>query len=136
MKFSDNPDKSTNPGVKQLWRLYGDDGLALADLMTLEDEGPDPARSFSSITPRPIGAACACVPPRPGPSFQGHGRRQDLRRPLPALADIRAGLRARFERFDSTFLRLLNPHVYKVSISSALRDLKLRFIGKYMKDGK
>jgi nicotinate phosphoribosyltransferase len=56
--------------------------------------------------------------------------------PQPALAEIRSGLRERFERFDSTYLRLLNPHVYKVSISSVLRDLKLEFIGKYMKDGK
>ena len=56
--------------------------------------------------------------------------------PLPALSEIRSLLRGRFERFDSTYLRLLNPHVYKVSISTALRDLKLGFIGKYMKDDK
>jgi nicotinate phosphoribosyltransferase len=53
---------------------------------------------------------------------------------LPALSEIRSGLRSRFERFDSTYLRLLNPHVYKVSISTALRALKMGFIGKYMKD--
>jgi nicotinate phosphoribosyltransferase len=56
--------------------------------------------------------------------------------PLPSLSEIRSGLRGRFDRFDSTFLRLLNPHVYKVSISAALRALKLSFIGKYMKEDK
>ncbi len=33
--------------------------------------------------------------------------------------------------FDSTFLRLLNPHGYKVSVSERLRALKLGFIEKH-----
>jgi nicotinate phosphoribosyltransferase len=136
MKFSDNPEKSTNPGVKQAWRLYSDDGLALADLMTLEDEDPKagdelvlyhPSADYRRLRLRP-----AEVRPLLSKVMEG-GR---IAAPLPALADIRSGLRGRFERFDSTFLRLLNPHVYKVSISEGLRDLKLGFIGKFMKDGK
>jgi nicotinate phosphoribosyltransferase len=30
--------------------------------------------------------------------------------------------------FDASFRRMLNPHIYKVSISKELKDLKLRFI--------
>ncbi len=136
MKFSDNPDKSTNPGVKQVWRLYGDDGLSLADLMTLEDEVPrageelvlhHPSADWRRLRLRPAEA-------RPLLSKVMEGGRPCAE--FPALADIRAGLRSRLERFDSTYLRLLNPHVYKVSISSELRDLKLGFIGKYMQDGR
>ena len=136
MKFSDNPDKSTNPGVKQLWRLYGDDGLALADLMTLGDEEPmigselflhHPSADWRRLRLRPAEARALLS------RFMRGGK---VCAELPALTDIRSGLRSRFERFDPTYLRLLNPHVYKVSISSALRDLKLGFIGKYMQDGK
>jgi nicotinate phosphoribosyltransferase len=136
MKFSDNPEKSTNPGVKQVWRLYGEDGLALADLMALEGEeialGEElvlhhPSADWRRLRLRPVEAK-----PLLAKVMEG-GR---VCAEMPALGDIRASLRPRLERFDSTYLRLLNPHVYKVSISSALRDLKLGFIGRFMKDGK
>ena len=38
MKFSDNPEKTTNPGIKNLWRLYDQDGMARSDILSLEDE--------------------------------------------------------------------------------------------------
>jgi len=34
--------------------------------------------------------------------------------------------------FDHTFLRFLNPHIYKVSISQRLRQLKLEFLERYL----
>jgi nicotinate phosphoribosyltransferase len=136
MKFSDNPDKSTNPGIKQLWRLYGEDGLALADLMTLEDEEPRPGEELVLHHPSADWRRLRLRPSEARPLLSKVMEGGKICAALPALADIRGGLRARLERFDSTYLRLLNPHVYKVSISSALRDLKLKFIGKYMQDGK
>lgn len=136
MKFSDNPDKSTNPGVKQLWRLYGDDGLALADLMTLEEERPGVGEEILLHHPSADWRRLRLRPAEARPLLSKVMAGGKICAPLPSLADIRAGLRARLERFDSTYLRLLNPHVYKVSISSALRELKLGFIGKYMQDGK
>jgi nicotinate phosphoribosyltransferase len=136
MKFSDNPEKSTNPGVKQVWRLYDDKGMAIDDLLALDGETPQaleelflhhPSADWRQLRLRPAAA-------RPMLSKVMEGGK--IVSPQPALTEIRSGLRERFERFDSTYLRLLNPHVYKVSISSVLRDLKLEFIGKYMKDGK
>jgi nicotinate phosphoribosyltransferase len=137
MKFSDNPEKSTNPGVKQPFRLYGEDGLALADLIALEDE-PVPAVGVEQTLYHPstdwrhIRVAPASVRPLLSRAMEG-GR---IVPGLPTLADARARLSGELARFDSTFLRLLNPHVYKVSISERLRDLKLGFIEKYMKEGK
>jgi nicotinate phosphoribosyltransferase len=136
MKFSDNPEKSTNPGVKQVWRLYGDDGIALADLMTLGDERPTAREELilhhTSADYRHLRLRPAELRPLLSKVMEG-GK---IAAPLPSLSEIRSGLRGRFDRFDSTFLRLLNPHVYKVSISAALRALKLSFIGKYMKEDK
>ena len=37
MKFSDNPAKNTNPGIKNVYRLYDSDGMARADILALED---------------------------------------------------------------------------------------------------
>jgi len=136
MKFSDNPDKSTNPGVKQLWRLYGEDGLALADLMTLEGEDVRPGEELFLHHPSADWRHLRLRPAQARPLLSKVMQGGRICAKAPALSDIRAGLRGRLESFDSTYLRLLNPHLYKVSMSSALRDLKLGFIGRYMKDGK
>lgn len=137
MKFSDNPEKSTNPGVKQAYRLYGDDGLALADLIALEDEaapasGADLEIYHPSADWRRIRVRPAAVRSLLSPVMEG-GR---IAASLPSLGDARGRLAGEIGRFDSTYLRILNPHIYKVSISEKLRDLKLRFIKKYMKEGK
>jgi nicotinate phosphoribosyltransferase len=136
MKFSDNPEKTTNPGIKQSWRLYDDRGMALDDLQALEGEeirgGEEvilhhPSSDYRRLRLRPAKAECLLSKVMEG------GR---ISAPMPELGEIRSGLRKRLERFDSTYLRILNPHVYKVSISESLRELKLGFIGKYMKDEK
>jgi nicotinate phosphoribosyltransferase len=137
MKFSDNPEKSTNPGVKQTYRLYGEGGFAAADLVALEDEpapmaGAEQMLYHPSTDWRHIRIAPAEVRPL-------LSRVMTEGRPLsglPSLNDARNRLNKELDRFDSTYLRLLNPHVYKVSISERLRALKLGFIEKYMKERK
>ena len=137
MKFSDNPEKSTNPGVKQAYRLYAADGLALADCIALEEEeAPAPAVETILYHPsadwRHIRARPEAVRPLLS-RVMAEGR---ILPGLPSLAESRARMRSELERFDSTYLRLLNPHVYKVSISERLRGLKLDFIHRYMKEDK
>lgn len=134
MKFSDNPEKSTNPGVKQLWRLRSEDGMALADLITLDDENPQAGAELFLHHPSSDYRHLRLKPAELRPLLSKVMEGGKAAASLPALSEIRSGLRSRFERFDSTYLRLLNPHVYKVSISTALRALKMGFIGKYMKD--
>jgi nicotinate phosphoribosyltransferase len=136
MKFSDNPEKSTNPGVKQVWRLYDDKGLALADLISLDDEKPAAGEELFLHHPSADWRRLRLTPAEARPLLSKVMEGGKLTATLPPLAEIRSGLRARLDRFDSTYLRLLNPHVYKVSISPALREMKLGFIGTYMKDGK
>ena len=38
MKFSDNPSKNTNPGIKNVFRLYDEKGMARADILALDEE--------------------------------------------------------------------------------------------------
>ena len=51
--------------------------------------------------------------------------------PLASLEEIRAHVSAELECFDSTYKRLLNPHVYKVSVTEKLRNLKLELINRH-----
>ena len=44
------------------------------------------------------------------------------------LTISRKTMREQLETLDESYKRLLNPHIYKVSITEKLKDLKLHFI--------
>ena len=45
----------------------------------------------------------------------------------------RETLKNQLAYLDATYKRILNPHIYKVSITENLKDLKLDFINKNIK---
>ena len=42
----------------------------------------------------------------------------------------RKNMQAQLETFDESYKRILNPHIYKVSLTEKLKDLKREFIEK------
>ncbi len=136
IKFSDNPEKTTNPGVKQVWRLLDDQGRAKADVMTIDTPPEDlirtgedrvfwhPAADYRHFHWKVVTEARPLLSPRI--------RRGNLVAPHPDLAVLKERLRLGLDRFDASYKRLLNPHVYKVSVSERLRDLKLSLIREYL----
>lgn len=132
MKFSDNPEKSTNPGVKEAWRLYDEHGQAVADVLSHVSEKVEMGhlRTFfhPSLDTRRFSFA-PCKDPRRllGLCMEG-GKRVGTARSLGEIRDYAA---ASLREFDHTFLRFLNPHIYKVSITERLRDMKLDFVETY-----
>jgi nicotinate phosphoribosyltransferase len=139
MKFSDNPEKSTNPGVKQVWRVKDSKGNAVADVLSLDNSGdPDilekgrryafwhPSADYRHFYHDIDGTAEALLKPwlRQGKPCAD----------LPSLEQIKKHAAADLESFDSSYKRLLNPHVYKVSITEKLRAIKLELINNYLGD--
>ncbi len=139
MKLSDNPDKTTNPGVKQVWRLYHEDGTFKADVLALEGETVKPGQerrfyhpsidhmnfSFSPAKAEPLlkkrlsgGAVCPNCHGKDGPVH---------------LAETRTRVREGLERLDRSYRRILNPHIYKVALTSELRKIKRDFLKIYEK---
>jgi nicotinate phosphoribosyltransferase len=131
IKISETPSKTANPGRKGLWRLYDERGKATADLVTLEEEDPRSAARLRLHHP------------------SDHTRQRTLERAAvpemePLLADVlvegkrvhgpqsvdemRARRQADVERLDPGVRRILNPHIYHVSLSQKLWDLKQRLI--------
>lgn len=47
-----------------------------------------------------------------------------------SLGEIKERLSKQLDTFDCTYKRLLNPHIYKVSMTKDLKDLKLSFLNK------
>ncbi|GHU65166.1 nicotinate phosphoribosyltransferase [Spirochaetia bacterium] len=139
IKFSDNPEKTTNPGVKQVWRIYDKQGLCVADVLALEDgETPDliergktysfwhPSADYRHFVHTVEGSAEPLLKKR-----LEKGRTVSSE---PSLHDIRTNVRRGLNALDQSYKRLLNPHIYKVSISSRLRSLKLELIKNYLGD--
>jgi nicotinate phosphoribosyltransferase len=137
IKFSDNPEKTTNPGIKQVWRIRDRQGRALSDVMAL-DTGNDEVRAGSRHTFwHPSGDYRHVY-------WDGEGRPEAMLSlkmenggpclDHPPLARIKEKLRAEFECFDDSYKRMLNPHVYKVSVTGQLRNLKLELIKNYLGD--
>jgi nicotinate phosphoribosyltransferase len=135
MKFSDNPEKTTNPGVKQVWRLKNSRGAALADVLGLDcADGSDSLEKGGSYTFwHPSGDYRhfqQLIESKPIALLKKRLEHGSLCSSLPALCDIKEHMAADIETFDATYKRLLNPHIYKVSVTGRLRDLKIKLIKK------
>ena len=124
IKLTENPAKVTNPGIKKLLRVYDKDGMALADLIALEDEvfeegKPlylfDPNNTWKEMTVSeytlremqvPIFKDGKCVYNKP------------------TLKEICAYARQEKATFWEQYRRLMNPHRYKVDLTERLWMLK------------
>ena len=133
MKFSDNPEKSTNPGVKNLWRIYDEKGAARLDLISCSEEEIQEGTEYIVHHPSADWRQLKIVPARIEPllfKVMDHGVRV---LDLPDIKECQAFMKERIKSFDSTYLRLLNPHIYKVSITDRLYDLKVSLINAFLK---
>lgn len=134
MKFSDNPEKTTNPGIKNVWRLYDEEGSAKADILALQDEVLSTVEASAfyhpSIDYRQFSFKPSSIEPLLKKRIADGRRLGEKLDPVTTLRESRNTMLKQLETFDKTYKRFLNPHIYKVSISEKLKDLKLMHINK------
>ena len=132
MKFSDNPAKNTNPGVKNVYRLYDSDGMARADILALEDEVIESGKEYRYFHPmvdyRQFVYKADSVKPMLKKKLENGKRVEPRLSDSQQLAESRRRMMAEIETLDPSFKRILNPHIYKVSMTEKLKDLKMSFI--------
>lgn len=132
IKLSDNPAKITNPGYKKVFRLYGaDDGMAIADLIALDEETIDTTKPLRIFDPEH---------PYKNMLLE-HFTARELLVPVfregrqvyhsPAVMDIQAYAKAELATMWDEYRRLMQPHIYKVDLSDRLYDLKKRLIAEH-----
>ncbi len=137
MKFSDNPAKTTNPGIKNVYRLYDENNMACADILTLEDETIEIGKEYRYYHPMVDYRQFSFKAARIEPLLKK--RIEKGQRVMPRLSDKEQlklshdNMQKQLEAFDESYKRILNPHIYKVSISEKLKDLKLKFIQENIK---
>ncbi len=126
IKLSENPQKTPTPGRKGAWRIYDERGQASADLLTLADEDPREVASFTlrHVTDptkyRRIVPAKHTLEPLYTTVLDA-GRRIT---PAADLAEMRQHRQHDIARLDPGVTRLVNPHIYHVSLSDSLWNLK------------
>ena len=124
IKISENPAKITNPGVKMLYRIYDEYGMAVADLIALDHETfnenePltlfDPVDTWKTMTLTRYSMKKLLVPI----FVEG-----TLVYESPSLSEIRKYSKNDLLTFWDQYKRLTNPHRYKVDLSDELWMLK------------
>lgn len=138
IKISENPVKTPNPGFKQAWRVYDRRGQATADLLSLHEENPQQMRPLFLQHPSEPGTSRTLAAggiSEVEPLLETVLQEGRLVTTPPALDEMRARAQADLERLDAGVRRLLNPHVYHVSLTPALWQLKQDLIARFKAGG-
>ncbi len=131
MKISNSYEKTTNPGRKQVYRFFDKEGNALADLIALDDEQITEGKAYTFYHPFSTqdlfhmkSSQYETIKPLLVKKME-NGKKIA---PSPCLKEIQAKAADLISHFDKSYKRQINPHIYKVSLSGKLRNLKTEMI--------
>lgn len=131
MKISNSYEKTTNPGRKQVYRFFDKAGNALADLIALDDEQITEGKAYTFYHPFSTqdlfhmkSSQYETIKPLLVKKME-NGKKIA---PSPCLKEIQAKAADLISHFDKSYKRQINPHIYKVSLSGKLRNLKTEMI--------
>lgn len=132
IKLSENVAKITNPGFKQLYRLYEkESGKAIADVITLHDEVIDPSQPYELFDPEHTWKRKTVtdftVRPLLTKLFDGG---KPVYTP-PAVQEVQAYCAAQVDTLWEEVTRLENPHRYYVDLSRPLWEMKQELLSKH-----
>jgi len=131
IKISESTKKILNPGLKQVWRIYDRRDRAVADLITTEDE--DPRTMETIILRHPIEENVHRSISRDSvkdaePLLVDVLLKGDRVGSVPSIEDMRNLRKHDLEKLDAGVRRLMNPHIYHVSLSDKLWRLKREMV--------
>ncbi len=129
IKLSDNTVKITNPGFKKLYRLYDkENGMAIADLITLREETVDDGKPLTLFHPIETWKRHEVKNFTAVELQKTIVKGGKLAYEFPALMEIREYSKTQLAKFWEEYLRLDMPQVYKVDLSHKLHALKTSMI--------
>jgi nicotinate phosphoribosyltransferase len=137
IKISESAAKTPNPGHKLVWRVYDQRGKATADLLSLDDEIPQEMERI--VLRHPTDHAKYRTLDRDEiaeiePLLVDVLREGKLLYDLPSIEEMRERRKADVNRLDLGVRRLLNPHIYHISLTQRLWDLKQELIESTMEN--
>ena len=129
IKVSENVDKITNPGFKQVYRIYDNNHKAVADLLTLHDEVVDLCQPYAYVDPQKPWKNRVFVNCSAKKLLHKVIDNGQLVKPLPLLSEIKAYVNDQLmhEIWDEE-QRFVNPHIHYMDMSHSLYSLKIQLL--------
>lgn len=131
IKISENMKKVPNPGNKEVWRIYDKRGIATADILTDKNEMVQQQKKLNLHHPTDPHKSrildrqeISRVEKLLVPVLQGGKLVYDF----PDLKEIRKQRDEDLDQLDAGIKRLINPHVYHVSLSEKIWRNKMNLI--------
>lgn len=129
IKVSENEEKITNPGLKRVYRVYDEEGKAIADLIALADEKVDFSSSYRYVDPKK---------PWKNRFFENCTVKElatqifkdgELVYNVPGLSDVASYVRSQLSgEIWEEEQRFENPHTHYVDMSPAMYELKMSML--------
>ena len=129
IKLSDNTAKITNPSFKNLYRLYDrENGMAIADLITLRDETVDDTKPLTIFHPVETWKRHEVENFHAEALLHTIVKGGKLVYKFPTLKEVAEYSKGELAKFWEEYLRLDMPQLYKVDLSDKLHTLKISMI--------
>ncbi|MFV0590317.1 MAG: nicotinate phosphoribosyltransferase [Draconibacterium sp.] len=122
MKFSENTEKITLPGKKQLIRYFDEEGKFFRDGIILENENPDETtKIYHRVYPEKNTEVSGLQKEALMELVFSDGK---ILLPEQKPPEIHRWLEARSQQLPEEHKRFISPHIYKVGISEKLMDAR------------
>ncbi|MCF7942806.1 MAG: nicotinate phosphoribosyltransferase [Spirochaetia bacterium] len=137
MKVSNTLTKTTDPGIKQVYRFYDAQQNAIADLIALDNEDVTVGNDYVFLHPynstdrflMKSGRYTEIRPLLVKKISQGKRAVED-----PGVHTLQNTVQKELATLHKTYKRLINPHVFKVSLTPELKNLKQQLISSFRGD--
>jgi len=134
IKISNNPEKVTTPGIKQVYRLFDKkDDKAIADVVTMFDEVIDDSKPYTIFDPTHTWKQKEVTGFYAVKLLKPIFLKGDRIYKKPTLEEIRDHVKAEVGKLWDESLRLERPHKYYVDLSEKLWTLKDNLLKKQAK---
>lgn len=132
IKLSGNPEKATDPGLKQPYRLFNESNQPMADIIFADHEELPQAASFKAkdrlylhLEKHLEGIK------RIQPLMKCYMKKGQVTEELPSIHDIQTYSRTCLKQFPEEYLRLRNPEIYWLGLSPELAKIKENAINNF-----
>lgn len=134
IKLSENVGKITNPGVKQVWRLFDNQcNKAIADVITMVDETIDESKPYELFDPEFTWKRKTVTNFTAKKLLTRIFDKGTCVYESPKLSDIRRYCEEQIDTLWEEVKRFENPHKYYVDLSKPLWDMKEKLLKEYNK---
>ena len=129
--FTETVEKITNPGLKEVYRIYNSEGRAIADLLAMKGEEVDLSESFRFVDPRKpwkVRSFENCTAKKMQKQVISNGKRTE---PEKSAKDIAVYVKEQLaNEIWEEEQRFENPHFHYIDMTPAYYEMKMDILAR------